>query len=207
MEEKKLTEKESLELITLMIENSKKRMELGSGNVLLSWGYVVTTISLIVGCGYYITQNMNWLWLWFAIPGIGYPLHYLLAKKKEQQQLIKTSIDKFMSGIWTGAGIFFLVMMIICFILGLKGYNAWGAMYLLTLPCCGFCTLASGIILQEKSLTIGGFISMVIGGFFIICYICKINIFIYDTFAFALCFVAMMIIPGHIMNHKAKSQC
>ena len=38
MEEKNLTEKESLELIARMISKSKKRLEIGDGNVFLYWG-------------------------------------------------------------------------------------------------------------------------------------------------------------------------
>lgn len=207
MEEKRLSEKESLELITSMIRNSKNRMQLGQGNILLSWGYVVTIIALTIGMGFYLTQNINWYWLWFGIPFIGYPLHYFLAKKGEQKSLVKTSIDRYMSGIWMCIGIYFFILMVICLIMGLNGYNAWGAMYLLTLPCCGFGTMATGIILKEKSLLIGGLISMIMGGIFIMCYICKINIFIYDVFMFALCFIVMMIVPGHILNRKAKTSC
>ncbi len=43
MEDKKLTEKESLELIASMIARTKARY-LGSGNILLMWGYIVVII-------------------------------------------------------------------------------------------------------------------------------------------------------------------
>ena len=38
MEERLLNEKESLALITQMINSSKKNMEIGQGNYLLIWG-------------------------------------------------------------------------------------------------------------------------------------------------------------------------
>ncbi len=208
MDDRKITEKESLELIASMIQNTKKRMKLGSGNVLLAWGYITTAVALVIGTGIYLTGNYNWGWLWFAIPVLGYPIHYILIRKASKEALIKTSIDRFMSGIWTTLGIFFATMMATCLIFTLYGHApAWGAMYLIALPCCGFGTLASGTILQEKSLQIGGVFSMLIGGIFIICHICHINIFIYDIFMFALCFALMMIIPGHIINNKIKSVC
>ncbi|MBQ7042010.1 MAG: hypothetical protein IJN66_04825 [Muribaculaceae bacterium] len=207
MKEQKLSNQESLDLITTMIQNSKKRMELGSGNILIAWGYVTTIIALIIGCGLLLTNNVLWMWLWFAIPAIGYPLHYFLAKKKENKTLAKTTVDNYISGIWATIGIFFAILMIICFIFGMNNYNAWGTMFLMTLPCCGFGATSTGIILKEKSLIIGGMTSMIIGALFIICYICQINIFGYDTFAFALSFAVMMIIPGHIINKKAKAKC
>ena len=40
MEERKLNEKESLELITRMIQNTKDRMAENSGTPFLLWGYV-----------------------------------------------------------------------------------------------------------------------------------------------------------------------
>ncbi len=36
-----MTEKESLELITQMIQNSKKNLRLGNVNILLLWGYLL----------------------------------------------------------------------------------------------------------------------------------------------------------------------
>ena len=204
MEEKRFTEKESIELITSMIENTKKRLELGAGNILLAWGYVVTIVALTVGIGFYATRDINWYWLWFAIPVIGYPLHYVLSKQKEAKVLVKTSIDKFLSGIWAAVGAYFLLMMLVCLGFGLNGYNAWGVMFLLTLPCCGFGTVATGVILREKTLLAGGFLSMLIGGVFIICYMTGLDIFGYDIFAFAFCFAVMMIVPGHVINHKVE---
>ncbi len=47
MEDKKLTEKESLEIITSMIARTKQRY-LGSGNILLIWGYLVLLVSILV---------------------------------------------------------------------------------------------------------------------------------------------------------------
>lgn len=206
MEEKKITEHESIELIAAMISNTKKRMKLGNGNVLLAWGYVTTIVALAVGCGYSLSHDINWYWLWFAIPVIGYPLHLYLARKNERNTLVKTSIDRFINHIWTAIGIYFLIMMIVCLAFGFNGHNAWGAMYLLTLPCCGFGAIATGVILQEKSLLTGGVLSMLTGGVFIICVLCHIDIFCYDVFAFTVCFALMMIIPGHIINHKARLQ-
>lgn len=206
MEEKMISEKEGLELIAAMIHNSKKRMELGSGNVLLAWGYVTTLVALAVGVGYAITHNINWYWLWFAVPVVGFPLHLILARRNERERLVKTAIDRFLNGIWAFTGIFFLVMMAMCLVFGLKGYNAWGTMFLLVLPCCGFATMANGVILQEKSLLVGGLAGMFAGGVILICYLCQIDIFCYDIFAFALCFTLMMIVPGHIINNKAKSR-
>ena len=48
MEERKLNEKESLELITRMIRNTKHNLEIGDGNIFLFWGYLTVTSTAIV---------------------------------------------------------------------------------------------------------------------------------------------------------------
>lgn len=207
MEEKKMTEKESFELIASMIQNTKKRMELGSGNILIAWGYVTVIVALVVGCGYMATGNVAWLWCWFAVPLVGCPLHWALAKKKDRMALVKTVVDGYVSRIWAGTGMLFVLMMVLCLGFGLGGYNAWGVMYLMTLPLCGLASMATGVILKERSLMTGGVVSAITGSWFIICQICRIDIFGYDVFAFAFCFAVMMVIPGHIINRKARKAC
>ncbi len=204
MEEKVLSEKESFELIASMIRNTKKKLERGSGNLLMAWGYLIVAVALTVGCGLYFSENLNWLWGWFVIPAIGWPMHWLLARKKNASAQVKTVVDRYIGNIWAVVGVFFGVMMLVCLAFGLAGYYGWGAMYLLTLPCCGFATVATGVILREVSMAAGGLLGMLVGGLFIICYLCRIDIFIYDNFMFAACFVFMMIVPGHVINKKAR---
>lgn len=50
MEEKKLSERESLELISQMIHSTRKNLEVGSGNQFLYWGYFTTALSVLLFC-------------------------------------------------------------------------------------------------------------------------------------------------------------
>lgn len=83
MEDRKLNEKESLELITQMIRNSKKNLRVGSGNMLLLWGYLCAVTAIIVYIFVLVTENQAWNWLWFLIPAVGYPVMYWQKKKEE----------------------------------------------------------------------------------------------------------------------------
>ena len=47
MEDRKLTEKESIEVITSMIERTKDRY-IGNGNIMLMWGYLCVAVSALV---------------------------------------------------------------------------------------------------------------------------------------------------------------
>ena len=73
MEERKLNEKESLELIAQMIQNTKNRMETNCGMPFLLWGYTTVFTSLLVWLLVTYTQNNNWQYLWFMLPIIGEP--------------------------------------------------------------------------------------------------------------------------------------
>lgn len=76
MEDKRLNEKESLELIAQMIQNTRKNLDAGSGNMFLLWGYVSALIALVVFAGVYFTKNPVWMWGFWGIPVVGYTLSY-----------------------------------------------------------------------------------------------------------------------------------
>ena len=70
MEEKKMTERESLELITAMIKRTRERY-VGDGNIMLMWGYLSVVVAALVWIMLVKTHNPVWNWLWFAIPLVG----------------------------------------------------------------------------------------------------------------------------------------
>ncbi|MCF0163736.1 MAG: hypothetical protein HUJ92_00525, partial [Bacteroidales bacterium] len=47
MEEKNITPQESLEIISQMIESTKRRFRLSDGNTLLMWGYLSVAVCVI----------------------------------------------------------------------------------------------------------------------------------------------------------------
>ena len=102
MEDRTLNEKESLELITRMIQNSKKNLEVGSGNIFLLWGYLSVVTAAVVMLLVWQTGYMKWNWLWFAIPLLGWPLQAYLQKRTERRVLTYT--DKVISAVWSTLG-------------------------------------------------------------------------------------------------------
>lgn len=72
MEDKKLNNQESLELITRMINQTKRQLHIGEGNLLLIWGYTSAIVALLVGILLYATGGhpaVNWLWFLIWIVG------------------------------------------------------------------------------------------------------------------------------------------
>ncbi|WP_304510780.1 hypothetical protein [Duncaniella muris] len=205
MEDKKLTEKESLEVITSMIARTKVRY-LGSGNILLMWGYLAVFTSILVWILLAATQQNVWNWLWFAIPVIGMPLTSIMARREKRTDGAVTYSDKITSHLWSIFGVSEIVLIFICLGFSLiGGIKCWTAMPVYTFIAAPFAEIAQGLIVKEKSLTWGGIVGLAIGMVLVCCVTGKIPL-LANWFMplFILFWVVMMIVPGHIINHKAK---
>lgn len=205
MEDKKLTEKESLEVITSMIARTKARY-LGSGNILLMWGYLAVFSSILVWILLAATQQNVWNWLWFAIPVIGMPLTSIMARREKRTDGAVTYSDKITSHLWSIFGVSEIVLIFICLGFSLiGGIKCWTAMIVYTIIAAPFAEIAQGLIVKEKSLTWGGIVGLAIGMVLVCCVTGKIPL-LANWFMplFILFWVVMMIVPGHIINHKAK---
>ena len=205
MEDRKLTEKESLEVITSMIARTKVRY-LGSGNILLMWGYLAVFTSISVWILLAATQQNVWNWLWFAIPVIGMPLTSIMARREKRTDGAVTYSDKITSHLWSIFGVSEIVLTFICLGFSLiGGIKCWTAMIVYTVIAAPFAEIAQGLIVKEKSLTWGGIVGLAIGMVLVCCVTGKIPL-LANWFMplFILFWVVMMIVPGHIINHKAK---
>ena len=59
MEDRKITEQESLELISQMIQNTRRNLDAGSGNIFLLWGYIGTIATLVAVSYTHLTLPTN----------------------------------------------------------------------------------------------------------------------------------------------------
>lgn len=71
MEDKKLNEQESLELIARMIRNSKRNVRENAGGPALIGGYATVLTSLLVYAGWMLTHQYYSMYGWFLIPVFG----------------------------------------------------------------------------------------------------------------------------------------
>ena len=80
-------------------------------------------------------------------------------------------------------------------------------MFAIALVIVPFAEIASGIVVKEKSLIIGGAIGLSAGLFTMACIAGHVALYAsWFMPLFILVWVVMMIIPGHIINYKAKKQ-
>jgi hypothetical protein len=193
MEEKNLSEKESLELISNMIQKSQRKSRENNGKTFLIFGYTSVIVSLTI---YYLHTISNSLLTnlgWFGIPIIGFALSYLTQRKDNQHG--KTIISNMISKVWMviGGAIFgvsftpFLVpipvLPIIILLLGIG-------------------TTITGLIVKSKPVTAGGIIGMIST--------IAVLKFLYDGYnqiaMFAFCIFIMQVIPGHILQYKSNTK-
>ena len=207
MEEKKLTERESIELITSMISRTKERY-IGDGNILLMWGYLVVIVTITVWVLQVTTLRREWLWLWFLIPLVGGVATPLMSRKRHLKSGVKTYSDNVTSRLWAIVGVSEVILTIICLCLAqLLKVNAWSSMLVYTLLVVPFAELTQGLIVREKCLVYGGLTGLAIGAIFI-CSVAGQMVLYAHWFLplFIIAFIAMMIVPGHILNYKAKKR-
>lgn len=123
MNDRVLNEKESLELIAQMIQNTKSRMTRNSGAPFLIWGYTTIIVSLLVWFLLKETGNYHWQWLWFLLPAISLPSTLWIEHK--QPKMIKTYIDRIVGYVWA--------------VFGLGGFFCFLGFHLLLEYVCPFC--------------------------------------------------------------------
>lgn len=206
MEDKRINERESIEIITSMIARTKERYNLGDGNIMLMWGYLTLSISVLVWVLLAVTHNPAVNWLWYLIWIIGGIASPIMARKNAVKKGAKTYTDKIISRLWSIVGGSAISCTFAC--LGLllaAGVDAWSAMFVFALIIVPFAEIANGIVLNESSYMWGGSIGLAAGIFLTCCIAGKVALaasWVMPLFIAA--FICMMIIPGHVINHKAK---
>lgn len=198
MEERKLNEKESLELIAQMIQNSKKNLQVGRGNQFILWGWLGAITSLVVMGMLMWTKNPAWNWLWFAIPVIGWPT--MMWQMKKEEKPVVTFTDKVLKAVWMSIG---SIGMLGTFLMAIYAKNM-----MLMLPGVSILiaigVFITGAILDDRALktrTFGALLLIMMAS----CHI----VFMQDDFywyyiTFSLGFIVMLVMPGYHLNKEAK---
>ncbi len=208
MEEKKITEVESIEIITSMISRTKDRLVKGCGDILLMWGYLTIAVAALIWVLLVATQNPAVNWLWFLVWLIGGIVTPIMAKRKRMEKGIMSYTDRLSSGMWSVVGWAAIasVFLSLGFLL-IGGKDSWSMMLALAFIIVPMAEIMQGLIINEKSLIAGGGVGLLIGLFTLCCI--SAHIALVATWfmpLFIIAFAAMMIVPGHILNSKAKRE-
>lgn len=189
MEEKNLTQQESLEIISKMIKETHTKIEKGGGNIFLLWGYLTAAVALAVYTVIVQTGDYRAQFIWFAIPIIGYPIMFFILKKSEKKHRVVTFIDKTISKIWIVTGTCALFLSLFMFV----NPAAFPMLFVMALIINTGVAL-SGLVLEYKIIAITGFIGILLS-FSLLIIPGLEQILVFAAFP-----IIMLIIPGHILN-------
>lgn len=202
MNEKHLSEKESLEIISQMISLTKQNMEIGQGNVLLYWGYATFLLSVLITALVYFTGNVAWCWTWSLL----FFLQIGLAiQKKKNPDRVVSYVDKSIQMVWQVVGnmfgLTFLALILYVFVVG---KFTMILMLPLSLLYAAIGISITGIFLREKSMVYFPIVVILLAIYMLLGLINNESVSVWWNLYLGIAFVFMMIIPGHQLNNKVK---
>lgn len=189
-----LNEEESMALIAEMIRNTQRKMERGAGTPILVWGYATVLATLAVWAGVTFTGDYRAQFLWFLIPVIG--LTWMLFQRRQPPE-VRTYVDKVVSYIWIVMGWSGFIVSCLSFLGAIQAT----ILFIITLM-MGQGSVLTGLVTRFRPLIIGGIVALLLSVALLYLHTLGPHLLI-----FALAFVAMGIIPGHILNRRAKKAC
>ena len=214
MEEQKMTGQESIELIARMINRTRQRLELGRGNIFLFWGYLIIAVTILKWISGYLCylaglmpEAGRWLgWIWFLIPLIGCPVTVIQQRKRRQTSQVRSYSDVLSDKLWRFVIYLAIAGLVISFGFFVVGFPIWIIMMLYAFFVIGFATSVQGMIIHEKSLVYGGAFGMIMGGFLTASLIAGLRHLIQTGISplLIITYIIMFIIPGYIINRKAR---
>ena len=187
MEDRKLNSQESIELIARMLRNTQDNLQKNAGIHSLIWGYTNLAVSLSVYFSLRATHDLHCHLLWLAIPVVGLLLE-LFTRRWWAAPEVRTFLDRATTSLWFPLGVALLLFPY----LG-QGVDAMSLVLLLV----SLGMAQTGFIARYTLFTVIGLLGLAVSlGMTYIGGEEKILIF-------AAGIVAVLIVPGHILNRKA----
>jgi hypothetical protein len=192
-EEVSMTELESMQLISSMINKAKNRFN-ETGFLYLLWGWVILICCFAQFIATYFFKSENAYYIWF-VTWIVVVYQVFFLRKKRKARKVKTYTDDINQFVWIT---FFICGMLLVFIL--IQFKAYEVINPAILVMYGMPTFLSGIILKFKPLLIGG----------IFCWLfAAVSPFIdieFQLLFIAASIIAGWIIPGYLLKQKFKKE-
>ena len=187
--EESFNEKQSLELITGMINKAKNNFS-ESGMLYLVWGIAILLCSLMQFILGSLMGYKNVYYVWF-LTGPVYIYQAIFLYKKKKKETVKTYTDEIIGYVWICFIVCFFIMIFI-----LLYTRKFELIYSAILVLYAIPTFLSGAILKVKSLLIGG----------ICCWaLACISLFVpfnYHLLLISMAVLIAWIIPGIYLRNK-----
>jgi Flp pilus assembly protein TadB len=182
MEEQKITEQESLQLIQQMIQVARaERREKGDGWLIWGWLLFIASASSAVLAYLQIKGVISWIWIGVLVVGIVlYLLFHILYRKKEN---VKTYVQELLDRLGTGFFISLFAIVAAGFIN--KTNIGFGYYYILY----AFWMYIHGSSIRFRPLLIGAYVN----------WIAAIVIFLLDDFGQIMVVSAIAVLIGYLI--------
>ena len=190
MEDKKLSEKESLELITQTIKNTQSGIVKEAGMPFLVYGYSTVAFALCIWYFITTTNNPNWMFLWFLLPIFGTAITRVYNKRKTSK--VKIYTDRIIKYVWLVFGSTVILISCASFVFSIP------SILFLIMLLIGMETTLTGLIIRFKPVIFSGITGIALS------FLCTAIHGTDQLLLFAIIFVVIMIIPGHILNNQHK---
>lgn len=205
MEERKFTEKESLELISQMISASRQRLQKGSGNPFLCYGYSSLAISVAT---FLITRFSgdyvwNMLWILMFVPAI-----VLWIKDRGEKPETTSYIDRMLTNTWKVVLMLMVLSLTVTVCSGL-GTGVINLQLMLPLALIFVCTgtLITGLTTGEGGIVGMATIAFVMPVLLLSSMVAGDRYMPVWNLAGGFSFLFSLVIPGHIINRKSSRSC
>lgn len=191
MEEKSISERESMELITSMINKAKSQVS-ENGLLFIIWGWVILICCVVQLLSDHIFHYPKAYYICFSTYAvIIFQIIYLVRRKKSGPT--KTYTEEIVDFVWVSFAIGAVLMVFICI-----RFNAPQLILPMVLIFYGFPTFLSGGILKFTPLMIGGICC------WILAFVSTFIGFEFQMVLIAVAVIAAWLIPGYLLQAKYK---
>lgn len=169
------------------------------------YGYPALLISVAVYLLVHLTGKPIWSALWFLmfVPVIG-----IRVSKEKSEACVVTHMDKAINSIWSICGqLFFLTVIGITIFGYFTGCCNFTLMLPLSLLYAGIGIAITGIITDFKLMVYTPLIAFVAAIYMLVSMVSNTVVADWWNLLFGVSFFVMMVIPGHLLNHKIKKSC
>jgi len=202
MDNRKLSEKENLELISKMIRNTKEDLNTRDWNIFLIMGYSAFILSIVVYALVSITNIYQFSLLWLLMFVAAFITR--IYKKKNKPTMISYT-GKMIIQTWRIIGSLFGITFIVLFLSAFfMNYVDFGLMLPLSLIYASIGTAITGLVIKEKPLIFSPLVGFVVAIYMLVYLVQNQHIELIWNLYLGGAFFIMMVIPIRILNKKIK---
>ena len=198
--EQNFTHEQSLTLINEMINRARNNV-ITKGYSLIYWGYVTAVLAIanfILWQMFDNTSNSFHVWL-VMIPAM--VAGYFIERRSQREKLVKTQIDHIVGMIWAGFFISFVVFTVVIHVIAYRTecLNIFALNIPVILTMFGMGHFVNACAFRFKMWY--AFAAVSWAGAIACCAFLQVEM---HLIIFAVCMIAGLAVPGHILNYQAK---